>query len=162
MPNIKIPAQFWENTMEVIGLRPVPTRTEVSVPMDSATAMPCFTRGLQGSVCRNAFPLLLTLQKLVISRALAPNPHQAAPLLGLEEIARVISAWCRLRPSNSRCTELGGRPFYQPLPCSASPAAVHVQAERSGGTQASSRCPEGRMQVGQCLFLPLTGHISLY
>lgn len=59
--NIKISAQFWKNTMHVIGLRTVPTGTEVSVPMDMTTARPCFTRGFQGSVCRNAFPLLLTL-----------------------------------------------------------------------------------------------------
>lgn len=56
--NIKMPAKFWKNTMQVIGLRTVPIRTEVPFPMDFATAMPCFTPGVQGIVCRNSFPLL--------------------------------------------------------------------------------------------------------
>lgn len=61
MLNIQIPAKIWKNTMQVIRLRTVPTRTEGPVPMDLATAMPSFTQGPQGSVCRNAFPLLPTL-----------------------------------------------------------------------------------------------------
>lgn len=51
MVNIKIPSKFWKNTMQVIRVRTVPTRTEVPVPMDLATAMPCFTSGLREIVC---------------------------------------------------------------------------------------------------------------
>lgn len=51
MVNIKIPAKFWKNTMQVIRLRTVPTRTEVPVPMVLATAMPCLASALREIVC---------------------------------------------------------------------------------------------------------------
>lgn len=118
MLNSTIPAQFGENTMQVTGLRTGPTRTEVSVPTGVATAIPCFTQGLQGSVCRNAFPLL-TLQKRAISTcsgAPAPNPHQAPSPRGLEEISRVTSAWRCVRLSNSSYTEQGRGLFLSASP----------------------------------------------
>lgn len=43
MLNIKIPAKIWKNPTQVIRLRTVPTRTEVPVPTDWATAMPPFS-----------------------------------------------------------------------------------------------------------------------
>lgn len=61
MVNIKIPVKFCKNTMQVIRLRTDPIRIGVPFPMDFATAMPCFTPGVQGIVCRNAFPLLSIL-----------------------------------------------------------------------------------------------------
>lgn len=121
MLNITIPAHFGENTMQVIGLRTGPTWTEVLVPTGVATVIPCLTQGLQGSVCRNAFPLL-TLQKRAISKcsgAPAPNPHQAPSPRGLE-ISRVTSAWKCVRLSNSSYTKAF---FCQPLHYSTRPSS---------------------------------------
>lgn len=163
--NITIPAQCEENTMRVIGLRRGPTRTEGSVPTGAATAIPRFTQGLQGSVCGNAFPLL-TLQKRAISKcwgALAPNPHQAPSPRGLEEIPRVTSAWRCVRLSSSSYTEQGRGLFLSTTPLFHKTQQLCLSRQSGvGAAQASSGRPEGRMQVGQHLVLPLRGHISLH
>lgn len=49
MVNIKIPAKFCKNTMQVIRLRTDPIRIEVPFPMDFTTAMPCFTPRSSGN-----------------------------------------------------------------------------------------------------------------
>lgn len=75
----------------------------------------------------------------------------------------MTSAWRCVRLSSSSYTEQGRGLFLSTTPLFHKTQQLCLSRQSGvGAAQASSGRPEGRMQVGQHLVLPLRGHISLH